>query len=227
MRRGRKGFRIGATIALVLAIGGCGSPAVLPSATLSPIAPTATPPVPITPTPAAWPITGPGGCAVPPPAVSAPTSMALVACYQISGAVTASGGFIDELEGQFTSTTCAEWVQEGNTDPDGGEELTVPNPGNADVRIGSEILSFELNVSHYHGPSTYSPTYPDQLIMLSGGPVWAFAPFGMPTSATLTVRVAPDGSGSLAASDFVLVSAGSTQTESMTESWVCVPNHAQ
>jgi hypothetical protein len=163
------------------------------------------------------PTTGPGGCAIAAPA-AAPSGLTLYVCFSMSGAVTASGGFIDSDQGAGASS-CADWAEDAAEAPGSASAaLQAPDPGDAQVTVGGQDLGFDLVIEPYTGPGTYPSTTVAESVSLDDTASWSS---NSTTAATFTAEVSPDGSGSLSVSDLHNDSSNGT-TENASESWVCV-----
>jgi hypothetical protein len=163
------------------------------------------------------PTLGPGGCSIPAPA-TAPSGLTLYVCYTISGAVSASGGFIDSDQGT-NAVSCADWAQYGGEAPgSAAAALQAPDPGDAQVTVNGEDLGFDLVINPYSGPGTYPSTTVAQSVSLGDTLSWST---NNTKTATFTAQVSSDGSGSLTAGDLANDASNGTM-ESVSESWTCV-----
>jgi len=163
------------------------------------------------------PTTGPGGCSIAAPS-SALSGLTLLACYSVSGAVSASGGFIDTDQGAG-ALSCADWAEHGGQAPGSpSEALQAPDPGDAQVTVDGEDLGFDLAIVPYSGPGSYPSTTVAESVSLGSSLSWSN---NNTTGATFSAQVNPDGSGSVTITDLNNDSSNGTK-ENASESWVCV-----
>ncbi|MGD0834756.1 MAG: hypothetical protein ABSA40_10125 [Candidatus Dormibacteria bacterium] len=170
-----------------------------------------------TPTPATagGPTAGPGGCQVA-AADFPPSGVTLISCYTMAGEVTASGGFYDDGEGNG-AVSCTDWVTNGEqTTGAASEVLPAPDASEADITVNGNDLEFGFNIGPYTGPGSYPSTS-----------LYEFASYGdtdwdndNEAASSVTAQVNADGSGTLKAT--LINSGGNGQTETITESWICV-----
>jgi hypothetical protein len=138
----------------------------------------------------------------------------LISCYTMSGQVASHGGFYDDLEGNG-ALSCSDWAKNGEqASPAAAEVLRAPDPSAAGVVVNGQDLAFTFYIGPYTGPGSYPATDLDELASL-GDADWAKA---NPTD--FTAQVNADGSGSLSAS--LTNDAGNGETETITETWICV-----
>jgi len=163
------------------------------------------------------PTTGPGGCSIAAPA-TAPSGLTLYVCYTISGAVSASGGFIDSDQGAG-ALSCADWAQYGGEGPvSAAAALQAPDPGDAQVTVNGQGLGFDLVINPYSGPGSYPSTTVAQSVSLGDTLSWST---NNTKTASFSAQVSSDGSGSVTAGELASDSSNGT-VESVSESWVCV-----
>jgi hypothetical protein len=163
------------------------------------------------------PTTGPGGCTIAAPA-TVPSGLTLYVCYTISGAASASGGFIDSDQGA-NALSCADWAEYGGEAAgSAGAALQAPDPGDAEVTVNGQDLGFDLVINPYSGPGSYPSTTVAESVSLGATLSWST---NNTKTATFTAQVNSDGSGSVTATALPNDSSNGS-VESVSESWVCV-----
>ncbi|MGD1054352.1 MAG: hypothetical protein ABR950_11070 [Candidatus Dormibacteria bacterium] len=162
------------------------------------------------------PTTGPGGCPIAAPA-TAPSGLTLYVCYTISGAVDASGGFVDSDQGAG-ALSCADWAENGEEGAgSAGAALQAPDPGDAEVTVNGQDLGFDLVINPYSGPGSYPSTTVAESVSLGDTLSWST---NNAKTATFSAQVSSDGSGSATATALANDSSNGS-VESVSESWVC------
>jgi hypothetical protein len=163
------------------------------------------------------PTTGPGGCTIAAPA-TLPSGLTLYVCYTISGAASASGGFIDSDQGA-NALSCADWAEYGGEAAgSAGAALQAPDPGDAEVTVNGQDLGFDLVINPYSGPGSYPSTTVAESVSLGATLSWST---NNTKTAAFTAQVNSDGSGSVTATALANDSSNGS-VESVSESWVCV-----
>jgi len=142
----------------------------------------------------------------------------LITCYSMTGEVASRGGFYDDLEGDGAAT-CADWARSGEqVSGSAGKVLPAPDPSAAGLAVNGQDLAFTFYIGPYTGPASYPSTDLEELASL-GDTDWANV-----NATDFTAQVSADGSGSLSAS--LTNDAGNGETETITETWICVTEPA-
>jgi hypothetical protein len=156
------------------------------------------------------PTTGPGGCTAS-PVSDGGNGPKLTTCYQVSGAVSGSGGFI----GYPPVTNCADYVKGLFGTIDHEQFIDLPSPLSKDVTVGGHTLNTGLAISPYSGPGSYTSS--DATNSTTVGSTRYSNNFG--SGFTFHATVKSDGSGSVTASN--LGATTGSGSISITETWVC------
>jgi hypothetical protein len=126
----------------------------------------------------------------------------------LTGAVVVSGDWTDDAEAWAGS--CQSWATQSRV---GAGPLNVPGPGGPQgASVGGHMVGLAFVFSTYAGPGSYTHDPANKGLEVDGHV------YGPPSSYTL--KVAPDGSGSLTFSNAANPLA-SSQVLSGSESWTC------